>query len=676
MQIPILSGIVADAASEFRTKYPRNYVPVPKDQGISKGYLRPGEGIVQFGTGPGVDRGGVNWRGVCYRVMGTKLVSIAADGNTLTIGDVGDGGQCTLDYDADRLAVASGGRLYYWNGTTLTQVTDPDLGQVVDFMAIDGYFMTTDGTFLVVTELNDPAAVDPLKYGSAELDPDEIKRVLKLRNEASAVGRYTIENYTNVGGTGFPFQRNTGAQLHRGALGTYCACIFPGNDVRPDGIAFLGSGRNESPAVWLGAQGTTAKLSTAEIDKVLKGYSEAQLSLAIVESRVDEGHAWLYVHLPAETWVYDANASAVLQEPVWFSLDSGSLAPSTYRARNFVWCYDKWLCGDPTSTSHGYLSGTTSAHLGTTVGWEFGTLIVYNEGRGAIFHGLELVGLPGTPTPAVAAVPPGYAFYSRNFDDGLLYDLSTRNAITTIVSGTLRLATAALAVGNVRFDAVPNHTDGDATYNTFVPTVGDAAGDVDFHFLTTYWGTPGTQSMGYGIQLMNTQFRLIKGSNTDAAPFASVPVSVSHGLSGGAAVTIRVRYETVTAGKRIRAWLNGALLIDFTDPFPWVSGQVAFRGFASTDQTWIFDNFSITYNTPGVIGVDTLDPVVWTSYSLDGRAWSREVPTRAGKLGQTEQRIAWRRQGKMNHWRMQKFRGTSDCRVPFARLEAQIEGLA
>jgi len=81
VQIPILSGVYADNAGDFRTSYPRNLVPVPKDQGISAGYLRPADGIVQAGTGPGASRGGINWKGQCYRVQGTKLVRIASDGS-------------------------------------------------------------------------------------------------------------------------------------------------------------------------------------------------------------------------------------------------------------------------------------------------------------------------------------------------------------------------------------------------------------------------------------------------------------------------------------------------------------------------------------------------------------------------------------------------------------------
>jgi hypothetical protein len=78
---------------------------------------------------------------------------------------------------------------YYTPADGLTQVTDEDLGLVIDGLWIDGYFMTTDGTYVVVTELSDPTQVQPLKYGSAEEDPDPVTGLLKYRDEAYVLGR-------------------------------------------------------------------------------------------------------------------------------------------------------------------------------------------------------------------------------------------------------------------------------------------------------------------------------------------------------------------------------------------------------------------------------------------------------------------------------------------------------
>jgi hypothetical protein len=249
---------------------------------------------------------------------------VASNGTVTVLGDVGGpvNTLVTMDYSFDRLAIASGGRLYYWNGA-LTQVTDPDIGVVHDVVWVDGYFMTTDGEFLIVTELNDPAQVNPLKYGSSEIDPDPVVALLKLRNEIYALNRNTIEVFDNVGGELFPFQRIDGAQIQKGVIGTFGCCVYL------ETVAFLGSGRNEQPGIYLGANATAQKISTQEIDNLLLNYTEAQLAQVKLEARNDKNHQHLYVHLPDRTVVYDASASESLGDQVWFTAPAAWSGPTT-----------------------------------------------------------------------------------------------------------------------------------------------------------------------------------------------------------------------------------------------------------------------------------------------------------------------------------------------------------
>lgn len=388
-QIAIVSGIYADAAGDYRTSYPENLIPVPKAQGISNGYLRPADGIAISGTGPGIGRGGINWNGALYRVMGGKLCRIAADGAVTQLAEIPGDGSVTLDYGFDRLGISAGGQLHYLSGSTLTTVTDPDAGNVVDHCWIAGYYLLTDGASLIVTELNDPTSINPLKYGSAESDPDPIKAVDALRNEAYALGRYTIEAFENIGGDLFPFRRIDGAQVPRGVIGTHAYTQFAGT------FAFVGSGRNEAPAVYLMQPGDTLKLSTREIDTILAEFTEAELSACLVESRIDKSHQHLLIHLPDRCLVYDAAASQQMQQPIWFVLHSGAVDLAQYRARGLVWCYDRWNVEDPTGAAFGHLVGDVSSHYGQAVGWRFGTAMTYNGGADGIVHELELACLPG-----------------------------------------------------------------------------------------------------------------------------------------------------------------------------------------------------------------------------------------------------------------------------------------
>ena len=394
MQISILQGAYTSTSPDFRVSYPVNMCPIAQGNGISAGYLRPGEGIDTVATGPGVDRGGITWLGVHYRVMGGQFVHVDENGSITQLGAIAGTAPCIFDYGFDRLVIAGGGNLYYWDGGALNRVTDPDLGVVHDVVWVDGYFMTTDGASLVVTELNDPTAVNPLKYGSSEADPDPVLGLFKIRNEVYALNRHTIELFSNTGGSGFPFQRVEGAQVMKGVVGTNMATILQ------DVMAFVGSGRNESIGVHVATNGQSQKISTEEIDRILSEYSEDDLADGLCESRLVDGRTLLYIHLPDMCLVYDATASKAFENQIWYTLTSTTtlLGFQKYQARGFVLAHGKWWAGDPTSYKLGRMTTEHANHHGVRVRWEFGTQIVYNAGKGAIVFGLELSCLTGRAT--------------------------------------------------------------------------------------------------------------------------------------------------------------------------------------------------------------------------------------------------------------------------------------
>jgi hypothetical protein len=160
-------------------------------------------------------------------------------------------------------------------------------------------------------------------------------------------------------------------------------------------IAFLGGGRNESLGIYMGVKLPSNKISTREVDEILTDYTEAQLSTVKLEARNDRNHQHLYVHLPDQTLVFDFTATQATSSVVWFVLSTSTTGLARYKARDIIWCYDKWLIGDPSSNVIGYFENNIGTHYGNNVRWEFSTNIIYNEGRGAVFHELELVALTG-----------------------------------------------------------------------------------------------------------------------------------------------------------------------------------------------------------------------------------------------------------------------------------------
>lgn len=414
-EIPILSGIVGSEEADFRASYPINLEPVITDTGISKGYLKTPPGAVQLGTGPGNMRGSINWNGTSYAVMGSKLVSISETGVATTLGDVSnDSLPVSLDYSFDYLSIGSAGGLYYWDQTNgLRHVTDPDLGLVVDHIFVDGYNMTTDGENIVVTEPNDPMAVNPLKYGSSESDPDPTMGLILVRGEVYVPNRHTIDIFNNIGGNGFPFALNSGAMIPKGIVGTRAKCLFA------DTFAFVGSGRNEALGVYQAGAGQVVKISTREIDRLLA--LEPNPERIICERVVERDEQRLYVHLSDKTLVFYALASIKAKEPIWGIRLAGAQLNSQWRPRFFSYCYNKWICGDLDSPAIAALTHGNPQDFGEVGGWQFDTILIYNESRGGIVHSLELVGLPGRGAE-------GRVFFSRSFDGedwGEEYGVST-----------------------------------------------------------------------------------------------------------------------------------------------------------------------------------------------------------------------------------------------------------
>lgn len=117
MQIPIFEGVYADNTPDFRSSYPINMVPVAKPTGISAGYLRPAEGIVESATGPGISRGAIFWKNLIYSVMGDQLISYQGVGDVRQIGEITGNKRVRFTYGFTNLAIAADNKLYLYNNT-------------------------------------------------------------------------------------------------------------------------------------------------------------------------------------------------------------------------------------------------------------------------------------------------------------------------------------------------------------------------------------------------------------------------------------------------------------------------------------------------------------------------------------------------------------------------------
>lgn len=382
MQLPVQSGVVVRDGA-FATSYPVNLEPRLVESGLSKGQLVMTRGADTRADAPDTDRGAFIYQEKQYRVMGERLYEVKDNGATIDIGSVGQNGiPARFAESFDRLAVASAEKLWYYFNGALTRVTDPDLGKVLDVDFLDGYFVTTDGEFIVITELLDPTQIDALKYGSAEDDPDAVTGVQALNGELYAFGRYTIQVLRNVGSTGFPFATVPGATVPYGCISAHAKCRVA------DTMAFVGGARGEPLGVFVLAGGRAVRVSTETIEDMLREAAEASITL---EARRFGDEQVLIVHTDKRSFALALGASGSLDGAAWTILNTGR--GRVYRPRSAVfWRGNHWV-GDICGQSIGVLSETTDTHFGEAVEWRFDAALMFSEGLGFIIHQVELHGV-------------------------------------------------------------------------------------------------------------------------------------------------------------------------------------------------------------------------------------------------------------------------------------------
>ena len=179
--------------------------------------------------------------GLMFAVAGSKLYSISSGWAATEIGNL-DAGEAEFVGIRDVLFVAVNTRLWRWNGSALTEVTDVDLPDVGTMIAINQRLLlnSDDDDTLTWSNTLDGTAFEALAFTTAEQSPDPIRRLMKLSGQAIAFGSTGIEILRAVPSTSLPFQNVTNQAIEetKGILGKYAAaksgdkCFFIGGDMQ------------------------------------------------------------------------------------------------------------------------------------------------------------------------------------------------------------------------------------------------------------------------------------------------------------------------------------------------------------------------------------------------------------------------------------------------------------
>jgi len=419
MKLPLVKGSKIGANAEWRDFLPKNMVAFVQEVDGDLGYLRTLDGLKQFSTAIGEDRGGI-WSDrfkVHLRVSGAKLITVDQFGAITDVGGatvITGTGQVKFANSFNSIALVANGEYYRYDpvGATLTLIAKPaGAGNYIDVTWVAGYYFFTDSENVWNTTLLDETVLSAIEYAGSDFAPDDIVGLEKSTDDKLLVfNRYTTDRFTNVAGPQFPFARITSASIPIGIVGTG-AKVNMG-----DGAwAVFGGSKEYSPTFYM-LTNSYQKISTGEIDSIIDTYSDYELTNMQMEIRDNRDQRLVICHLPRHVVVYDVTYSAAVGVPIWYIWTSGDKPwrgiNGVYDPRNVDNSASAWIYGDKDDARLGKLDTTICTQYDVALDWAVATPLVK---IGGTIKQLEVKTAPGHSTETNPQV------FISTTKDGVLY---------------------------------------------------------------------------------------------------------------------------------------------------------------------------------------------------------------------------------------------------------------
>jgi hypothetical protein len=332
------------------------------------------QGVANWATVGSTLRGAKRIRGVLYVVSGTALYRVSRFGVVTSLGGIDGTGRVFIEGDETNVMVVDPETTdgWYWNGTTVAQITDTDWPGAVWLGYLDGYFciIAPDSGQFYITANRNPASINALEFASAERYPDDLVTGMVDHGELILFGTESAEGFYNSGASDFPLTKIASADIEIG-------CPYPFGVAKKDNSMFF-------PA----SDGKAYRLN---------GYTPQVISTPVVEAAMaaatdrdfvgltwgEPGHAFYGLRCDDFAFVYD------IANNLWHERES--YGQDAWRWEFVVNAYDKWIVGDRYSNALGYLSPDTFTEFGEILRVEC-TSPPVSEDNAAITHDvLELV---------------------------------------------------------------------------------------------------------------------------------------------------------------------------------------------------------------------------------------------------------------------------------------------
>ena len=391
--INLIKGDATDDKTDYRDALPVNFTGVSRAILGAQGYMLSHSGLTQHATGVGIDRG-ATWNSdqrEHFRVSGTELITVSAAGAVSSKGTISGTEQASLAHSVNTQAIVADLKMWLYDGTVLTEITDSDLGEPIDICWIDGYYFLTDGKFLFHTLITDEYQIDPLQFAASDFSPDPVLAVAKtVDNQVIVLNRFSTEWFINRATDNFAFQRIAGKSVKSGIIGTHCKTELDSK------FYVIGGAKDEATSIHIVAPGSYQSIASREVDKVLAAYTEDQLSTAVLETRVEDRDKFIVVRLPNETLLYNVTLSSIVgNDSSWTIVKSDVSGDTKWRGANGVSDprIPSWVYGDNQDSRIGLLDGSVSTQYGEQIEQILYTPLIDIE-TGSI-NNFEIDSIPG-----------------------------------------------------------------------------------------------------------------------------------------------------------------------------------------------------------------------------------------------------------------------------------------
>lgn len=309
--------------------------PQPQDA-KSRLPILPAPGLRQFGSAATSVCRGMHVMGAdLFAVIGSTVYRVVVDGSTFALGTIPNGGPVSLDSNGEQLAIVVPETTECFvadrSAGTVTQVTDGDFEGASSVCVIDGYYIFTrpNSTQFFLSAINDPLSFNALDFASAEGSSDNLLAAVRAGRDLWLYGERSIEIWSNVGATDFPFLRVSGGFISRGTAAPFSIAT------RLGGPIWLG----DDKVVYTASGVVPQRLSTTAIEQAIAGYARVDDAEGMVFEI--EGAAFYALTFPSagRTWVCNLTAQAS-----WHERESESVG--AWRARRGVAYAGSVIFGD------------------------------------------------------------------------------------------------------------------------------------------------------------------------------------------------------------------------------------------------------------------------------------------------------------------------------------------